>query len=296
MAMSKFLNNHDFFLSAMDYPSNHIWGGFGSQLFGLVIAWRLSTSHRYRRIKLVFHTSGVSERVRELPLSWLSSYSINEIQDFAKSRMEVYPSQTTSTSKTLITFLKSVLIRIGLLAQANTELELRRLKPWILALRGHYTEFRLENLEIMRLMNLLEIPKKRPSDNILSIHYRLGDLLNLSSKSYIKPHRIKEALKDLSRKNIPVVIFSDSNLEDVSSLLASNLNERASSYLRMSPIDTIRSCVNSVEFLGTNSKISLWIAIFRLGKGAKTAIPRELLNHLENEIELESYSQKLMVY
>ena len=274
----------------------HIWGGFGSQLFGLVIAWRLSTSHRYRRVKLIFHTSGVSERVRELPLSWLSDYSINEIQDFAKSRMGVGPSQSTSTSKTLVSFLNSVLIRIGLLARANTDLELRRLKPWVLALRGHYTEFRLEDLEITRLMSLFEISKKRPFDNVLSIHYRLGDLLKLSSKSYIQPNRIKEALNHLSHKNIPVVILSDSDSEVVSSLLASHLNERGSSYLRMSPIDTIRSCVNSVEFLGTNSKLSLWIAIFRLSEGAMTALPRELLNHLENEIELENQSQKLLVY
>ena len=149
----------------------HIWGGFGSQLFGLVIAWRLSTSHRYRRVKLIFHTSGVSERVRELPLSWLSDYSINEIQDFAKSRMGVEPSQSTSTSKTLVSFLNSVLIRIGLLARANTDLELTRLKPWVLALRGHYTEFRLEDFEITHLMNLFEIPQKWPSGNVISIHY-----------------------------------------------------------------------------------------------------------------------------
>jgi hypothetical protein len=274
----------------------HIWGGFGSQLFGLVIAWRLSTSHRYRRVKLVFHTSGVSERVRELPLSWLSDYSINEIQDFAKSGMVVEPTKTTSISKTLITFLNSVLIRIGLLARANTNLELTRLQPWVLALRGHYTEFRLEDFEVTRLMNLFEIPKKRHSDNVLSIHYRLGDLLNLSSKSYIQPPRISKALIHLSPKNIPVVIFSDSDSEDVSSLLASHLKERGSSYLRMSPIDTIRSCVNSMEFLGTNSKLSLWIAIFRLKENRITAIPKELLNHLNNEIDLQNHGQNLSVY
>ncbi len=274
----------------------HIWGGFGSQLFGLVIAWRLSTSHRYRRVKLVFHTSGVSERVRELPLSWLSDYSINEIQDFAKSKMSVEPSQTTSTSKIFITFLNFVLIRIGLLARINTDLELTRLKPWVLALRGHYTEFRLEDLEIARLMNLFEIPKKKFSDNVLSIHYRLGDLLNLSSKSYIQPSRINEALIHLSPKNIPVVIFSDSDSDDVSSLLASHLNERSASYLRMLPIDTIRSCVNSIEFLGTNSKLSLWIAIFRLKENRITAIPKELLHHLNNEIDLQSHGQNLSVY
>ena len=274
----------------------HIWGGFGSQLFALIAAWRVSERFKYRRIRLVFHTSGVTERVREIPLSWLSDYSINEIRDFARGRTELELSQTNSTNKTLILFLSSVLIRIGVLARANTDLELRRIKPWVLALRGHYTEFRLQDLEIARLMNLFEIPKKRLPDNVLSIHYRLGDLLKLSSKSYIQPHRIGEALNHLSRKNYPVVIFSDSNLEDVSSLLTSHLNERSSSYLRMSPIDTIRSCVNSVEFLGTNSKLSLWIAIFRLRESAVTALPRELLNHLQNEIQLESQSQKLLVY
>ena len=54
----------------------HSWGGFGSQLFAMIIAERLIAKKGLRQIMIVFHTSGVTERELEIPKSWLDRFRI----------------------------------------------------------------------------------------------------------------------------------------------------------------------------------------------------------------------------
>ena len=274
----------------------HVWGGFGSQLFALVVAWRVSKLYDYRRINLVFHTSGVTERVREIPISWLGDFSFVEIRDFAHLNNTSENPEHSSFVNAIRRKWPSFLTKCGLLSRANLDSDFEFLKPWILQFRGHYSHFRLQSSEILRLMNLFEITTIDTVFDQISIHYRLGDLLTLSNKTYIKPSRIKNTLERLRVHATPVIIFSDSAEEAVSKVLSPFFSDQRISYLQMPPIDTIRNCVKSKFFVGTNSKLSLWIAVFRSMNGVMSAIPHELKEQLKAELELDGEQPNLLIY
>lgn len=274
----------------------HVWGGFGSQLFALVLAWRVSNRFKYRRIQLIFHTSGVTERILELPASWLKDFSVLAVQDFSQAKASTGDSAYSVTLGFLRKLLTLLLMKCGALSRGNSELDFKSLKPWVLEVRGHYTQFLLNDFEVLRLMNLMEISTREPTLNQLSIHYRLGDLLTLSKKTYIHPSRIKNILIELSQQNTPVVFYSDSDQESLSRVLSPFLGDRHAFYSQLSPIDTIKMCVSSKHFLGTNSKLSLWITIFRFQKGRGSAIPYELSHHLKDELNLDCNKPALIIY
>jgi hypothetical protein len=275
----------------------HVWGGFGSQLFALVMVWRISSKYKHRRVRLVFHSSGVTERIRELPSEWLQNVSFIEVRDFTNTPPSEKPSQSKIAVKVDKTRFLGILLFLGILARTNSDKEFNQLKPWVLEVRGHYSHLQVNNVELSRLRTLIGIDLDGSEINCCSVHYRLGDLIHLESKSYIDPKRIQSILNNNFDKNLPIHIFSDSNPNDVVKLLHNLLDENKASYFALSPIETIKFCFNSREFLGTNSKISLWIAIFRLrGASGLTAIPFELQNHLNaqrNELTLQS---KLVTY
>jgi hypothetical protein len=275
----------------------HVWGGFGSQLFALVMAWRISSKFKYRRVKLVFHSSGVTERIRELPSEWLQNVSFIEVKDFVNTPPSEKPSQSKIAVKVDKTRFLGILLFSGILARANSDKELNRLKPWVLEVRGHYTDLKVNDIELSRLRTLIGIDLEASEINCCSVHYRLGDLMHLESKSYIDPKRIQNILDNYFDKKLPIRIFSDSSQNDVVKLINNLLDENRTSYFALSPIETIRSCFYSREFLGTNSKISLWIATFRLhGASGLTAIPFELQHHLYAQRTELIFQSKLVTY
>jgi len=275
----------------------HVWGGFGSQLFALVMAWRVSSRYKYRRVRLVFHSSGVTERIRELPSEWLQNVSFTEVRDFIKTS----PSGKLSQSKIAVKANKSpflnILLFFRILSRANSDNEFDRIKPWVLEVRGHYTDLRITNLELSRLLSLMGLDSEKFEINCCSVHYRLGDLVHLQSKSYLSPERIKNTLNNHFDRTLPLNIFSDSEQSQVAKLLYNLHDGQKASYFSLPIIETIKSCFYSREFLGTNSKISLWIAIFRLHKDSGlSAIPFELRHHLEVQLAGISGKSKLLTY
>ena len=46
--------------------------------------------------------------------------------------------------KSYIKATKRVLISTGFVASANNELEFSMLKPWVISVRGHYSELRID--------------------------------------------------------------------------------------------------------------------------------------------------------
>ena len=274
----------------------HVWGGFGSQLFALIVAWRISERFKYRRIRLVFHTSGVTERVRELPRHWLTDFLIQEVRDFKHLKQGAPDFQTYRSKKMFVNLIPELLVRSGFLNRANSNQDFKVLKPWVYEIRGHYSGFLLKDSEIAKLANLIHLESEVPATHQVSIHYRLGDLLSLASKTYIEPTRVNCILADICERHVPTVIFSDSNGRDLSEVLGSVFQNRAVSFAQLSPIDTIRYCVNSSFFVGTNSKISLWITIFRSRHGQLSAIPKELGDHLNHELDLPNSNHNVLIY
>jgi hypothetical protein len=275
----------------------HVWGGFGSQLFALVMAWRISSKFKCRRVRLVFHSSGVTERIRELPSEWLQNISFIEVRDFANTLPSKKPSQSKIAVKIDKARFLGILLFSGILARANSDKELNQLKPWVLEVRGHYADLQVNDIELSRLRTLMGIDLEGTEINCCSVHYRLGDLIHLEGKSYISPKRIQSTLDNNFDQKLPVNIFSDSKEHEVTKLLQYLLDEKRTSYFALSPIETIKFCFYSREFLGTNSKISLWIAIFRLhGASRLTAIPSELNNQLNAQRTAVPFQSKLLTY
>jgi len=270
----------------------HVWGGLGSQLYSLLLARKLNNAFQDRKIKLLFHQSGVSKRILQIPAETLADLNYVEIQDFAKSNNTLV--SESSIRMRLATFLRKsladLLIKSGFLARVNTEEEFLRLKPWILSIRGHYTGVNHLKEGLVALMGLFKLTCQDFKDGSATVHFRLGDLIDLQDKTHIDPKSIFEIIDGIGE--FPVDILSDSDPAEVNEVLNLQTVSRNIRSVRSLDIgDTIRVCYDSEVFIGTNSKISVWIAVFRsLGCGRySTFLPasfRLQLSSLLSECEL----------
>jgi hypothetical protein len=156
-----------------------------------------------------------------------------------------------------------------------------RLKFWTLEIRSSYTRqsISLETLrKICVLLGLNPNLTNQISDQGI-VHQRLGDLLDLRSKHFLPAERI-EAILDLDENsNKQFVILTESPAE-ASSLFKSEILSRLS-FCHLSTLETISKSLQVSTFIGSNSKISLWIALFRTMNeetlnSSKTYLPLEL--------------------
>ena len=275
----------------------HTWGGFGSQLFALVIAERLQSKLRFRRIKIIFHTSGVTERKLEIPELWLKRFQVVIIEDFPNQSREDLTADKNIYFLEIRQKLKFFLLKLGLTATSNSEFEFSNLKPWVLSIRGHYTSINLKDYEILELMTKFELSTDTPQQSVIAIHYRLGDLLKLAEKGFINPNRIIKTLKSSMEIDLPLKVFSDSSQDDFKKLWHEAKGPDVCRFCNLSPIQTIQSCFNAKEFLGTNSKLSLWIALFRSQASRyPTFVPTEIQHQINNLLILQTSSNCIDFY
>lgn len=261
----------------------HIWGGLGSQCFGLVIASRIKNKFPKRRILLLFHTSGESKRNIELPIDILSRFQYRAIDDYLEPNKELSASrlhfynQLKSWTKFLI---KQVLDLLNLVKSFDTGVKDKWIPFWIVSCRGHYGSVQLTHddlelvYEVFKLGRFMgEEIQKTPT----TIHFRLGDLMYLKTKTYISPSRVGQALSANPLDGIPV-IFSDSDPLIVKKILGKELGIFDANIMQSDPFVVVRSCFYSKCFVGTNSKISQWIAILRSYyiNGVDSYIPDEI--------------------
>ena len=257
----------------------HVWGGFGSQLFALIIAERLQIKTRLRRIKIIFHSSGVTERKLEIPEIWLEQFKVEIRDDYRDRSLNQGVRDSNLNISKIVKRIKNILITSGLTATSNSEKAFSELKPWVVSIRGHYTELQLRESEIRNLMDRFELSADTTPLNEVAIHYRLGDLLKLEAKGFIHPQRIIETWQNQMNNDLPLHIFSDSTNDDLKKIWQKAEGPKEFEFSNLSPIRTIQSCFNAEEFLGTNAKLSLWIALFRLAASRdSTFIPIEIRN------------------
>jgi len=243
--------------------SVHCWGGFGSQLFAFSLAELLKNRFPKRRIRIMFHTSGVTKRELELKLP-PNIYEIVIINDYINKYQD--KKNKTSTSAFFSNTARQILKFVGLLAEANTDAEIAKLKPWVTEIRGHYSHRVIPNNMLFKLLLMLtfstkrKLPREGYSRNI-ALHYRLGDLLDLSEKGYIPAIEILNLINKNNKDwNINVIdIFSDSPNDALSMLNNLALNLKIND-----PAETICESLNYKYFVGTNSKLTIWIVLFRL--------------------------------
>ena len=229
----------------------------------------LRRQHPKREYQLVFHSSGVTARDPETHLLD-RNLPIVFIDDFLVVGTTTKLSFRNAARFKLSRILKKILIRLKFIDALESPGDNPRTKFRTVQFRGHYTHLALEpNLlnELISLSDASGAPlfdfSKPIIKSQIGIHFRLGDLLNLKAKSYLAPARISSLIQsELSEANNKVVVYTDS-IEDFWDRIRESLIVEDVSAFTKDPIATIQELVWSKVFIGTTSKISIWICIFR---------------------------------
>lgn len=269
-------------LSMLPAIKIHIWGGLGSQLYALALKIDLQRTFKTRKVVLVFHNSGVTRRDAELP---------STCPDLTHSVKLDFEENLNSTSKEnaghrlrsrLIKLSRSLLCKLRFLATANTDREFSKLAPWVLSLRGHYSNRSLSNETLSTIADSLKIEERARlllySGFELGIHFRLGDLMTLDTKKPIARDRLASGFNQLDQEvtSKKTVVFSDS-LDQAFELL-SFIPDLYVPESTLSALDTISALNSTSKFMGTPSKITEWVVLMRLTLLSKPHVwvPREM--------------------
>lgn len=264
----------------------HIWGGLGSQLCAWAYILEIQKQTLDRPVHLVFHTAGITERFSELGFLE-KSFRVRYVRDFTDGKSPPnLASSLTKSSMNVLQILKYFLSLTGLVFFEKP----KRVLPWTLIIRHHFfdaglTEETLITLVSQLIENQLLDARKFDKDTSLLIHYRLGDLLTLESKPPIQASRIIELTTRMANSWTldSILLASDSPesslrrlsiLKDIAPVLS----------LNMPPWEIIQESINCKYFIGTASKLSLWIILVRFavlkGPDNTNYLPNELLPSL----------------
>jgi hypothetical protein len=263
-------------------------------MYAWALLERLYNKFPNRKFKLVFHTGGVTKRLPDLETLFMQKEK-DFVQDFESNEKENQNKSLSDKSifaikRSLLKILKKILITTGFVASPNNEIEFSKLKPWVVSVRGHYSELRidLETINLMRrrtegrssgfCMNI------KQNTNLDVLHYRLGDLLSLAEKSPIDTKRIANAIQSAKvGSNRDLWVLSDSPSHAV------DLLKREDPQIKTQIDDgslnawqTLMAMSNANIFIGTSSKLSVWAIIFRslLLEDATSYIPTDVRHHV----------------
>ena len=267
----------------------HTWGGLGSQLFAIALLDQLRIKHVKRDFILVQHTSGETRRLVDNAV--ISKFNLNSttIDDFSDS---LYKSTRTCTiSETsqnrFRNFLKFILHYMGIIIYPDNK-DKFRVYPWTLQIRGHYFRRSLNQITIARILNVFKSPFADGSSRTeVFLHYRMGDLEKIESKRPVPSSRLLKLINnEETLYNLLGIagldLSSDSTMQELDEVIVPLKRMFPNLRLNFHQIEirrVIEMGVNSRIFVGTNSKISIWISLFRLSLKLdenSTFLPREL--------------------
>jgi hypothetical protein len=264
----------------------HSWGGFGSQLNALGLAYNLSNKLPKRRIELIFRIGGEHKAIYELNDLKLNEFEVTfkKIEDSIIS--DVSPLLNTNLN-IVKKFIKLNLIKFGFYATCESKSEFDSIKPWVLVVRGSYNL--LPTKEFISFLNKklnYRVEKLSVSDVI--VHYRLGDLMTLVTKSPINEEilfrQLNSAMKSRSIKSC-TILSSDPDYATLKFKGLKSPMDISSRYA--TPMDVLKMGFASKVFLGTNSKISMWVVFIRINQGLKN----NYLPALFKNIFIQSYEE-----
>ena len=248
------------------------WGGYGSQLNAIAVAYDLQKKFPFRRVVVILWTGGGHNAQCELEDLVLNEFKIIErnintsqsIKNFKKSNSKIFKFRQT---------LKRFINKMGFYSTCESRNIFNSLKPWIISLRGSYNYY--PSPDFVKFLNNKLIDKKYESHNKYNfIHYRLGDLLTLETKSPINEHLIFDQIYKI--RNMSDLYVLSSNPKIAKDKFKS-LNLKFQKYfLSSSPNDVLYYGVCGNSFIGTNSKMSLWVVILRLNSNlGNNFLPKE---------------------
>ena len=215
-------------------------------------------------MKIVLHTGGVTRRIPEVA-ELFPEYEYQFEEDFQQTK-KVATETKASESSILRTTLKRILSGVGFLAQCNDDRATKRLRPWVLSIRGHYSYRTINSAFMYRLADRCESVNESKITNLSKsciVHYRLGDLLVINEKNPISAKLVvSEYIKVQKEIKIEeLIVFSDSPSEARSRF--SHLLSGEFLVLDSRTSLVIANATRAKYFIGTSSKVSFWIAGLR---------------------------------
>ncbi len=247
----------------------HAWGGLGSQLFAWALVEDLLVKFPKRRITIVLHNGGVTKRASELDFL-AKDFRILTINDFSISNSSG-SNNLKKHERPTKDKIKSYLIKFGILGEANFDSEFSALKPWVLVIRGHYSQRAITVPTVGRICeranslnkNLVNVAMGCKGGLVL--HYRLGDLLTLGNKLHTPAEDVANYITEIlhKEKSMELEVFSDSPHQAIKmlSLFIPNLQITSP---ELEIWDSINRMASAKYFVGTSSKISIWTFILRI--------------------------------
>jgi hypothetical protein len=216
-----------------------------------------------KRIILVLHTGGITARSSEI--DFLSSkINLLKVDDYRASSNS--KQLHNSGSKSIFSFIK---IYIKFLANyfrfvITDDRKVFKVRFWTYSIRCTYSSNVLRQQDIVHMADILGIDSINLEQNCLGVHYRMGDLPTLKPDSLVPFDSITSVINQIIKTGAvvdKVKIFSDSVVDNSNFKLPEEINFEWKS---VDTLQTIRELSQVTYFVGTNSKVSLWVAIFRL--------------------------------
>jgi len=263
----------------------HIWGGLGSQLYAWALLISLQDKFPKRRLIAVFHNGGVTKRESELD-SYMHEFHKSIVHDYLNSSQKNCTVRNRIQMKQISFGIFRIPFRLlGFISGANTDAEFSRLRPWVVSLRGHYSNRKITRGVSSKIGNAffqetISVGNQSALAE-MAVHFRLGDLLHLESKQPLKIERlafgISQARKYMGIRNSPISICSDS-VDIAKVTLEEQCPDERFVSIHLSPRETIYFLGKVSCFIGTPSKISEWVTIFRVNSGSSlvTFLPRQM--------------------
>lgn len=261
----------------------HTWGGYGSQLFTAYLLLKLKQSFPDRRIRAINHTSGVTRRVTEFDFDLIGIRVIQnedfKIKKVSDDELEIPSKHSKHLKDYFRAYANKTLKIMKIVVDANNDKSFDSIKPWTFAIRGHYTNLRLQS-DVVRDLYGTIVDSRMSSECCRSkivIHYRLGDLISLKQKSPVNPDKIDAVLSSVFSNDHTPLLLTDSSSAEFSTFVSKTRFLKKCEPRTLNPENTLLECVEAGIFIGSNAKLSLWGAIFRQFILQKTSyLPRDL--------------------
>ena len=279
----------------------HCWGGCGSQLFALALALDIHSRNPNRKLCIVFHSAGVTRRnleLRNVP-NFLQIKTVNDFRQTTK------PPTTNRNSRSIFLRLVKQFLKFTYFGlELGNNSQLNQIKPWTHSIRGHYSSRVISRYSVEKIMEIIFGTKvtgdlELPLRNTAGLHYRLGDLLELASKTYIAPNRVRDiVLKVQNVNNVQQLdIYSDSS-DKALDFLAILQNIVELKVVALEAAEVMWRLVHYQNFIGTNSKITIWVVLFRMNLKSEfmSFVPNELKTYLEINSANSKYKSHLVYY
>jgi len=244
-----------------------------------------------KRIILVLHTGGITARSSEI--DFLSSkINLLKVDDYRASSNSKQLHK--SGSKSIFTFIKT-----GIKFLANyfrfmitDDRKVFKVRFWTYSIRCTYTSNILRKRDIVHMADILGITSNSSEQNFTGVHYRMGDLPTLKPSALVPLDSVSKVINNLVKAGAvidKVRIYSDSIIENSNLQLPKEID---SEWKSVDTLQTISELSKAHYFIGTSSKVSLWVAIFRwaLNTPGDVYLPTSIISQFDQLTNIDRSS------